>query len=85
MSLQVKIFGEKSPIIDVEHICLFNSGTISKAVEKTGFKTLKTFPVKKIIQWNIGSHIPLPFKKQLNSFFRISGLGKIRISLSLGK
>jgi 2-polyprenyl-3-methyl-5-hydroxy-6-metoxy-1,4-benzoquinol methylase len=83
--LQAKIFGEKSPIIDVEHIYLFNPNTISLAVEKVGFKTVKTFAVKNsypMEYWT--SHAPLPFKKQFNSIFKTLGLNKMRMSLSLG-
>jgi SAM-dependent methyltransferase len=84
-SLQAKIFGEKSPIIDVEHIYLFNPATISKAVEKAGFKTVKTFPVKNSYPMEYWiSHAPLPFKKQFLSISKILGLNKIRTPLSLG-
>jgi 2-polyprenyl-3-methyl-5-hydroxy-6-metoxy-1,4-benzoquinol methylase len=83
--LQAKIFGEKSPIIDVEHIYLFNPKTLSKAVEKAGFKTVKTFPIKNSYPMEYWiSHAPLPFKKQFHSIFKILGLNKIRIPLSLG-
>jgi 2-polyprenyl-3-methyl-5-hydroxy-6-metoxy-1,4-benzoquinol methylase len=83
--LQAKIFGEKSPIIDVEHIYLFNPATISKVVEKAGFKTVKTFPIKNSYPMEYWiSHAPLPFKKKFLSIFRILGLTKIRMPLSLG-
>jgi hypothetical protein len=55
------------------------------AVEKAGFSTLKTFPIKNSYPMEYWiSHAPLPFKKQLNSIFKMVGLNKMRISLSLG-
>lgn len=82
---QAKLFGEKSPIIDVEHIYLFNPKTISLAVEKAGFKTVKTFPLKNsypMEYWT--SHAPLPFKRQINSIFRILRINKMKFPLNLG-
>jgi 2-polyprenyl-3-methyl-5-hydroxy-6-metoxy-1,4-benzoquinol methylase len=83
--LQAKLFGEKSPIIDVEHIYLFNPKTLAMAVEKAGFRTLKTFGVANsypLEYW--AAHAPLPFKRQVLGIFRALGLAKLRIPLSLG-
>jgi SAM-dependent methyltransferase len=83
--LQAKLFGEKSPIIDVEHIYLFNPKTLSMAVEKVGFETLKSFPIRNSYPMEyLTSHAPLPFKPQINSIFRTLGLDKVRIPLRLG-
>ncbi|HVZ66825.1 MAG TPA: class I SAM-dependent methyltransferase [Patescibacteria group bacterium] len=41
--LSVKLFGEKSPIFDVEHIYLFNPKTLSKIFKKNGFKKTNVF------------------------------------------
>ncbi|MFH1684182.1 MAG: class I SAM-dependent methyltransferase, partial [Candidatus Margulisiibacteriota bacterium] len=40
-SLTAKILGEKSPIIDVEHIYLFNKKTLRRLFTEAGFKVLK--------------------------------------------
>ena len=83
--LQAKLFGEKSPIIDVEHIYLFNPRTLALAVEKSGFTPLKSFPIRNsypLQYW--ATHAPLPFKKPINAVFRATGLGKVRIPLSAG-
>ena len=37
-ALSAKIFGEKSPIFDIEHIYLFNKKILSKSLLKTGLK-----------------------------------------------
>jgi SAM-dependent methyltransferase len=83
--LQAKVFGEKSPIIDVEHIYLFNPDTLSRAVEKAGFKTLRSFPISNsypLEYWT--THAPLPFKKRIHSVCKALGLANLRIPLSLG-
>ena len=83
--LQAKIFGEKSPIIDVEHIYLFNPNTLTMAVEKVGFTTLGTFPVKNSYPMEyLVTHAPLPFKRQIGSLFAALGLSKVSIPLRLG-
>lgn len=40
-SLQARILGERSPIIDVEHVYLFGKGTLRRVVEKGGFEVLE--------------------------------------------
>ena len=44
--LSVKLFGEKSPIFDIEHIYLFNKKTLARLFEKNGFTVTETFSVQ---------------------------------------
>lgn len=50
--LSVKIFGEKSPIFDIEHIYLFNAENLPKIFVKNNFKprevfnVVNTFPIR---------------------------------------
>ncbi|MDB5106084.1 MAG: SAM-dependent methyltransferase [Fibrobacteres bacterium] len=83
--LQAKVFGEKSPIIDVEHIYLFNPATLAMAVEKSGFETVKAFPISNSypLEYWI-NHAPLPFKKTLLAASRGMGLSGIGVPLRLG-
>lgn len=84
-SLQAKAFGEKSPIIDVEHIYLFNPATLAMAVEKVGFETLGSFPIRNSYPLEyLTTHAPLPCKRLINSFFRAMGLNKVKVPLRLG-
>jgi len=83
--LQAKLFGEKSPIVDVEHIYLFNPKTLAMAVEKAGLQGLGTFPIANsypLEYWL--THAPLPLKKVWLAIGRASGLAKLRLPLSLG-
>lgn len=41
-SLQARLLGEKSPIIDVEHIYLFNRRTLPRVLEAAGFHVLES-------------------------------------------
>lgn len=43
-----KIFGEKWPIFDIEHIYLFNKTTLNSLFSKHGFINMETFNVKNI-------------------------------------
>lgn len=43
--LSVKLFGEKSPIFDIEHVYLFNKRSLTGIFKKNGFRDIKTFSV----------------------------------------
>jgi SAM-dependent methyltransferase len=83
--LQARLFGEKSPIIDVEHIYLFNPRTLSMAVEKAGFRTVASFPIANSypLEYWI-RHAPLPFKRGIAAACGMLGLGRLALPLSLG-
>jgi len=78
-SLPVKIFGEKSPVVDIEHMYLFSADTMKKIFEKAGLKTVDVFSV-----WNRHSFgyllTLIPFPKILKDF-----LIKIANFLSLAR
>ena len=83
--LQARIFGEKSPIIDVEHIYLFNNKTLSMLGEKAGFRTIKTFSVRNtypLKYWM--SHAPIPMKKFFLNIAKHTGLENRNISIRAG-
>lgn len=44
-ALQAKLFGEKSPIYDVEHVYLFNPHTLSSVCENSGLQVVEVFTV----------------------------------------
>jgi SAM-dependent methyltransferase len=45
-ALQAKLLGEKSPIIDIEHIYLFSLRTLRQALEKNGFEVVSAGNLK---------------------------------------
>ena len=84
-ALQYKLFKDKSPIIDIEHIYLFNKKNIVTAIEKAGFENMKVFNVKNSYPFEyLISHSPLPLKKILLKFFSNIKLSEKCFSLNLG-
>ncbi len=86
-SLQAKVLGEKSPIIDVEHIYLFNKATLSAIVEKAGFETLETrsfrnsYPLQ---YWAKMFPLPKNLKKLTLSALETTGLSDFSPSIHAG-
>lgn len=50
-SIPVKIFGEKSPVIDIEHVFFYSKITIKKIFEKNNFQMIKIYSPKNIISF----------------------------------
>lgn len=84
-SLQARLFGDRSPIIDVEHVYLFNRRTLALAVEQAGFRALETFPIRNSypLEYWI-DHAPLPGKGLLRAALRALRLDQARLPLRLG-
>jgi SAM-dependent methyltransferase len=84
-ALQAKLFGEKSPIIDVEHIYLFNKENLPELCKKAGFKVVSVFDVKNgypLSYWVRMS--PLPLKKLWAGLFKVLGLYKKVLAINAG-
>jgi len=74
-ALQARVFGEKSPIIDVEHIYLFNKENLPLLCKKAGFKVISVFDITSGYPFNYWIRMaPLPFKKLWISLFKILGI-----------
>jgi len=74
--LSVKLFGEKSPIFDIEHIYLFNKSNLAKLFKKNNFTVIKNFDVKNnypLQYWIRMTPLPKILKNPL-----IAGLKKIK-------
>ncbi|MEI7595869.1 MAG: class I SAM-dependent methyltransferase [Bacteroidota bacterium] len=84
-ALQYKLFKDKSPIIDIEHIYLFNKLNISKAIEKSGFTTKDIFNIKNTypLEYLI-SHSPIPLKNIALKIINGLGISDLKISMNLG-
>ena len=81
-SLQAKLLREKSPIINIQHIYLFNKKTLSKLFETVGFKTIKVSNLKNsypISYWFDTLSLP-----KLSQVSKNLGMGLIRIPLAVG-
>lgn len=85
--LSVKIFKEKSPIFDIEHIYLFNKETLKRIFRMNGFRDIEIFKVKNkypLLYWVKMVPLPILFKKILTLFLEKSKLGRLVISLNAG-
>ncbi len=86
-ALQAKILREKSPIIDVEHIYLFNKKTLPRIVESAGFRVLETrsltnsYPLR---YWTRMLPMPAPLKSAALSALKATGLSELAPSIPAG-
>ena len=86
-SLQAIILGEKSPIIDVEHVYLFNKQTLRKLFERTGFDVLSVSGVRNTYPLDYWLHMmPLPHrvKGTLRGSLNRIGAGAITVPIKAG-
>jgi SAM-dependent methyltransferase len=85
--LSVKLFGEKSPIFDIEHMYLFNKSNLEQIFLKNNFKTVETFDIKNtypLYYWFKMSPLPPFLKKITLIFLETVGLKNYAISLNAG-
>jgi len=80
-----RLLGEASPIVDVEHVYLFDPRTMSSLLEKNGFEVLRAFPVRNrypLYYWISLAPLPRPIKDRCIRMFR--RLGSLPISWNAG-
>ena len=85
--LSVKLFGEKSPIFDIEHIYLFNKKNLSLLFKKNKFKVVETFDIKNnypIKYWVRMSPLPKKIKNIVMDFLEKVNLANFPLSLRAG-
>lgn len=85
--LSVKLFGEKSPIFDIEHIYLFNPNSLMSIFNKYGFNKLKVFNVNNTYPLNYWVKLfPMPniIKQILFKIFYVTKIGLIPLTLGAG-
>ena len=86
-SIVNRLMGEKSPIIDIEHMQIFSDKSIVNLMNKSNFENITNKSIKN--RYRISYWIRLlPFNKQvksiLNKFIRILGLHKFRLKINVG-
>ena len=83
--LHARLFGERSPVFDVEHIYLFDPDTLSRLLRESGFEDVKVFPVKNTYPLSYWVKMaPVPFKKIVLSILSLLGLSNIRVRINAG-
>lgn len=87
-ALSARIFGEKSPIIDIEHTYLYNPQTMRKLFEKNSYKVEKIFfPKSRHSFGYLFSLVPLKpawLKKGIHSFFDATRISRIPLFIPIG-
>lgn len=86
-SIPARLFGEKFPIIDVEHTYLYSPKTMRKIFQKNGFRVLNAQPASNIypIEYLLFMFpFPRKVKKLLIKIVKQAGLAKIRLRLKIG-
>ena len=85
--LSVKLFKEKSPIFDIEHIYLFNKASLKKIFVSHGFRNgtvfniVNTYP---LLYWIKMVPLPLLIKKSIVTVLQFSRLGLLPIPIGAG-
>jgi 2-polyprenyl-3-methyl-5-hydroxy-6-metoxy-1,4-benzoquinol methylase len=82
-----RLLGEASPIIDVEHVYLFDQKTMGRMLAKNGFKVLRVFRVRNrypLHYWTSLAPLPSAFKRGLLPILRHTALGRIALSWNAG-
>lgn len=85
--LSVKLFNEKSPIFDIEHIYLFNKSTLQKIFKKNKFKNISVFPVYNtypLSYWARLLPIPIKMKKTILSILTKTSLAVLPFTIPAG-
>ncbi len=86
-ALQAKVLGEKSPIIDVEHIYLYSKQTLPRLLNESGFRVLDTGSVTNSYPLNYWVQM-FPMKpamrKVASGFLNGTGLGKFAPAINAG-
>jgi len=86
-SFSARFMGEKSPIFDIEHTQLFSRKTISKILEKNGFKVLEIVNISNtyaLEYWIKLSPVPKLIKTFLKKIFDFTGLSSMQITIKPG-
>jgi len=86
-SWSARLLGERSPIIDIEHIYLFDKKNLTKILQKNKFKVLNTFSIKNlhaIGYWIYLAPIPLVIKQELRKILSWLRVDTLSIEISIG-
>jgi len=79
--------GERSPIIDVEHIYLYDRRTMARLLGKNGFEVKRVFPVRNrypIYYWASMAPLPAGVKRWLIPKLRGAQLGRAPVAWHAG-
>ncbi len=82
-----RILGERCPMIDIEHVVLYDRKTISRLFARNRFETVEVFGVRNAYPLDYWAHLaPLPgaLKRLLRSFLKAGGVGRWQLAANFG-
>lgn len=86
-AIPAKLLGKRSPIIDVEHIFLFNKTTLRRLVETVGFDVLEIAGLRNsypLDYWIRMFPLPKGVRNRIRKILGFTGLGKVPLPLRAG-
>ncbi|HEX7042125.1 MAG TPA: class I SAM-dependent methyltransferase [Patescibacteria group bacterium] len=85
--MSVKLFGEKSPIFDIEHIYLFDKKSLAQIFKRAGFKNIQVFSIKNtypLSYWFRMVPLPWSLKSVVEKLIFNTFLGDIPFTIPAG-
>ena len=82
-----RLLGEASPVIDVEHVYLFDRRTMTRILAKNGFDVLRVFGVRNrypLRYWTSLAPLPTALKTRVLATLQRTRLGRVPISWNAG-
>lgn len=82
-----RVLGEKSPIIDIEHMQLFSKTSVVELFKRAQFTDISATPFRNryaVDYWTRLLPLPKLLKNKLKQFNALTGLGQCKISLAVG-
>lgn len=82
-----RMLGARSPVIDIEHIYLFDTETMPLIFQKHGFEVLDVFPVENtypLHYWMKMAPLPATWKTRMIPALKDTGLGRMELSWKAG-
>lgn len=82
-----RVLGSRSPVIDIEHIYLFDTSTMAKIFRKNGFEVLDVFPVENsypLYYWAKMAPLPKSWKEKMIPALRETSLGRLELAWKAG-
>ena len=82
-----RLLGARSPVIDIEHIYLFDTRTMPRIFQKNGFEVVDVFAVENsypLHYWMKMAPLPAGWKKKVIPALKQTGLGRIELSWKAG-
>ncbi len=86
-SLLARLLGERCPMVDVQHMVLYDRRTVRALFESNGFEVVDVFGVTNrypLGYWAYLAPLPQPLKRWFLSFLKVTRLERIPIAINPG-